>query len=86
MSCLLRQYLKPRAMTKNEMERIARMMAEILAKNGLISDEVIDVDEVAQILGVSKSYVFHHIDEIPHSKPYKKLRFFKSDIVKMLRR
>lgn len=57
-----------------------------LKEQGYIQDEVIGVDEVAQLLGVSKSYVFHHIDEIPHSKPYKRLRFFKSDIIKMLRR
>lgn len=46
----------------------------------------IEIDEVGKILGVSIRWIQKHIDEIPHGEFNGKPRFFKGDIIKLLRR
>ena len=77
-------------MTSSEIRHLANIVAkrvvEELKKDGSFDTDVIGIDEVAKILGMSKQSVYNRIEDIPHTKFGKKLRFFKSDIVKMLRR
>lgn len=63
-----------------------RSFSKYKSVRGLVETEVIGIEEVAEILGMSKQSVYNRIDEIPHSKFGKSLRFFKSDIIKLLRR
>ena len=73
-------------MTRNDARLIAEELFKIQKREGLVETEVIGIEEVAEILGMSKQSVYNRIEDIPHTKFGKKLRFFKSDIVKMLRR
>jgi predicted DNA-binding transcriptional regulator AlpA len=73
-------------MTRNDARLIAEELYKIQKREGLVETEVIGIDDVAQILGMSKQSVYNRIEEIPHSKFGKALRFFKSDIIKLLRR
>ena len=73
-------------MTRNDARLIAEERFKIQKREGLVETEVIGIDEVAEILGMSKQSVYNRIDEIPHSKFGKSLRFFKCDIIKLLRR
>lgn len=68
-------------MTDREIKELARQI--VLEQ---MRYEVIGIKDVASILGVSIQTVYNRIDEIPHSKSGKTLRFFKADIVKMLMR
>lgn len=68
-------------MTQREIKLLAK---EIVAEQ--MRYEVIGIDEVACMLGVSPSYIYHNIEQIPHEKPFGKLRFFRSDIVKLIKR
>lgn len=73
-------------MTRNDARLIAEELFKIQKREGLVETEVIGIDEVAEILGMSKQSVYNRIDEIPHYKFGKSLRFFKNDIIKLLRR
>lgn len=52
----------------------------------MVEHEIIGADEVAEMLGCSVETVYRKLDEIPHTKFGRSLRFFKGDIYKMLRR
>lgn len=73
-------------MTRNDAKMVAEELYKVLKKEGLVESDVIGIDEAAGILGMSKQSVYNRIQEIPHTKFGKSLRFFKSDIIKMLRR
>lgn len=73
-------------MTRNDARMVAEELYKVLKKEGLVESDVIGIDEAAGILGMSKQSVYNRIQEIPHTKFGKSLRFFKSDIIKMLRR
>lgn len=68
-------------MTEKEIKELAKQI--VLEQ---MRYEVIGIDDVARILGVSIQTVYNRIDEIPHSKSGKVLRFFKGDIIKLLMR
>lgn len=71
-------------MTSAERRGIATEVAGILQQNGLAKDEIIGIDEVAKILGVSVKTVRNNIKKIPHTKVFGRLRFFRSSIYQML--
>lgn len=73
-------------MTRNDAALIAEEVVKRMKAEGLVSDRVIGVDEVADILGCKVQTVYNRIDDLPHCKVGKHLRFFQSDIFKMLRR
>ena len=73
-------------MTRNDARLIAEELFKIQKREGLVETDVIGIDEVTEILGMSKQSVYNRIDGIPHSKFGKSLRFFKNDIIKLLRR
>lgn len=68
-------------MTSREIKNLAR---EIVLEQ--MRYEVIGADEAADILGVSKKVLYKKIDTIPHGKYGKKLRFFKGDLINIIRR
>lgn len=57
-----------------------------MKKQGLVEDEVLDIDGASQTLKVTKGTIYKNIEEIPHTKICGRLRFFKSDLYKYLRR
>lgn len=65
---------------------IASELFKVLKKEGFLEDKVIGAEEVAQILGCSVETVYRKLPDIPHTKFGRTLRFFKSDIIKLLRR
>lgn len=73
-------------MTRKDASLIAEEVVKQLKMQGLVEDKVLGIDEVAQILGCKKQTVYNHIDEVPHSKFGNQLRFFRSEIFKLLRR
>lgn len=73
-------------MTRNEAALIAEEVVKRMKAEGLVSDKVIGVEEVAEILGCKVQTVYNKIDELPHCKVGKHVRFFQSEIFKMLRR
>lgn len=52
----------------------------------MVDTKVIGVREVADMLGCSVETVYRKLEDIPHTKFGKTLRFFESDIVRLLRR
>lgn len=72
-------------MKKEECRRIAEEMINVLEERGLVKDEIIGVNEVAAMLGVTPKTVRNNIKDIPHSKYGGRLRFFRSSIYKMLK-
>lgn len=73
-------------MTKHDAELIANELYKIMRKNGMVDTKVIGVREVADMLGCSVETVYRKLEDIPHTKFGKTLRFFESDIVRLLRR
>lgn len=73
-------------MTRNDARMIAEELFAIIKREGLIKDELMGVSETAQIMGCSKSAIYHKIDEIPHAKVGKALRFKRSEIIKYIER
>lgn len=73
-------------MTKHDAELIANELYKVMRKNGMVDTKVIGVDEVAGILGCSVETVYRKLSDIPHTKFGKTLRFFESDVLKLLRR
>lgn len=73
-------------MTRHDAALIAEETVKRLREEGLVDDPVLGVKDVAKMLGVSTAFVYKHIKEIPHEKPFKKLRFFRSGIVKLIKR
>lgn len=72
-------------MRKDECRRIAEDVVAILKENGYVRDDVIGIEEVAEILGVTPKTVRNRIKEIPHKKVFGRLRFYRSSIYKMLK-
>ena len=68
-------------MTTKEIQVYARARVEEELKY-----QRIEIDDVSKILGVSIRWIQKHIDEIPHGEFNGKPRFFKGDIIKLLRR
>lgn len=73
-------------MTRKDAALIAQEVVRELKAQGLVDDKVIGIDECAEILGCKPQTVYNNIDDIPHTKFGKHLRFFRSDIYKLLRR
>lgn len=68
-------------MTTNEIQVHAKARVEEELKY-----QHIEIDEVSKILGVSIRWIQKHIDKIPNGQFNGKPRFFKGDIIKLLRR
>lgn len=73
-------------MTRREASLIAEEVVRQLRLQGLVEDKVLNIEEAAEMLGVSTSYIYQHLNEIPHEKYAKRLRFFRSSITKLIRR
>ncbi|MCI7653037.1 MAG: helix-turn-helix domain-containing protein [Bacteroidales bacterium] len=73
-------------MNRTDARLVAEELFKLIKKDGLLEDKVIGAEETAEILGCSTWTVYKKLSEIPHTKFGKSLRFFKSDIIKMLRR
>ena len=73
-------------MNRADARLVAEELYKIMRKEGLVDDKVIGAEEVAEILGCSTETIYRKSTDIPHTKVGKTLRFFKSDIIKMLRR
>lgn len=67
-------------MTERELKTLAK---EIVIEQ--MRYEVIGADEAAKILGIAKKTLYRKLETIPHTKYGKALRFFKGDLIKMLR-
>lgn len=65
---------------------VAEEVVKQLKAQGLVEDKVIGVPEVAQLLGCGVQTVYNRLDDLPHAKVGKHIRFFLSDIYKILRR
>lgn len=73
-------------MTRKDAHLIAEELVNIMKEQGLVEDKVLSIDEVAKILGWSRQTIYNHIKDIPHTKVSGQLRFFRSDIFRMIRR
>lgn len=67
-------------MTEREIKTLAKEIACELMRY-----EVIGVNEAARMLGITTKTLYNKVEEIPHCKYGKKLRFFKGDIIRILR-
>lgn len=72
-------------MTRREAAQIAEEVVKQLKAQGFVEDKVLGVDEVAEILGVKKQTIYNHSKELPCATYGGKLRFFRSDVFKLLR-
>lgn len=72
-------------MTRRDATLIAQEIVKQLKAQGLVEDKVLGVDEVAEILGVKRQTIYNHSKELPCTTFRGKLRFFRSDVYKMLR-
>lgn len=72
-------------MTRKEAALIAEEVVKQLKAQGLVEDKVLGVDEVAEILGVKRQTVYNHAKDLPCTTYGGKLRFFRSDVFKLLR-
>lgn len=68
-------------MTTHEIELLGKSIVD-----RQMSYEVIGFEQVADILGVSIRWIQKHIEEIPHGEFNGKPRFFKYDVIRMIRR
>lgn len=73
-------------MTRAEARMIAEEVVKQLKAQGMVEDKVLGVNEVAAIMGCKPQTVYNNIDDYPHTKVGKHIRFFQSDIYKMLKR
>lgn len=67
-------------MTEREIKALAK---EIVVEQ--MRYEVVGADEAAKILGIAKKTLYHKLQTIPHVKYGKVLRFFKGDLIRILR-
>lgn len=73
-------------MTRKDAHMIAEELVKVMKEQGLAEDKVLGIDEVAKVFGWSRQTVYNHIKDIPHTKVSGQLRFFQSDIFRMIRR
>jgi excisionase family DNA binding protein len=66
------------------LDHIERLFTELLSKQGETTDErPLDIDGAAEFTGLPKSTLYNLVSKaaIPHSKPGKRLFFFKKDLI-----
>ncbi|MCC8118551.1 MAG: helix-turn-helix domain-containing protein [Bacteroidales bacterium] len=66
-------------MSKDELEEVTKSVTEVLTNKSLLATkEVLTLEEVAQYMGVSKSYLYKLTmnRQIPHYKPNGKMTYF----------
>lgn len=84
------------SLDKNDLEAIAAKVAErlqpLLKDKGKVEDAILDVDEVCQLLKISRQSLYQMVDNAKYGKtnfPYLKcgrlLRFSKIDILTWLK-
>lgn len=73
-------------MTTREAALIAEQVVKKLKAEGLVEDRIMGTKELADMLGKKERWVYEHSDELPHTMLGREMRFFRSDIYKMLRR
>ena len=66
--------------------QVGHCLFELMRDNGYLDDKVFDSSEAAQFLNMSRYTLYNRLDEIPHTKDGRRIRFFKSDLIKYLRR
>ncbi len=72
-------------MTMSDARMIAEELYRLLERDGQIHNESVGVEDAAEIMGCSASFVYHNISEIPHTKIGRSLRFRTSDIHRYMR-
>lgn len=73
-------------MSRAELRVLAQEIVKELRKEGVIGGKIMDISETAKMIGMSERYIYNHIDEIPHTKLGRNLKFFEHDIRKWMRR
>lgn len=73
-------------MTRAEARMVAEELFKVMKSDGIVEDKVLGVSEAAQILGVKEQTIYNHANDLPCTKFMGKLRFFQSDLYKLLRR
>lgn len=73
-------------LTRSEIKAIAEEICSILKKTYEDQpDRFLNVSEAASFLSVSKSYIYHNLDKIPHIRKNRSIRFSRNQLTHFIK-
>lgn len=73
-------------LTRSEIKAIAEEICRILKKTYEDpTDRFLNVREAASFLSVSKSYIYHNLDKIPHIRKNRRIRFSRNQLTHFIK-
>lgn len=72
-------------LTRREIKAIAEEICRILKTYEDPPEQFLNVSEAASFLNVSKSYIYHNLDKIPHIRKNRSIRFSRNQLTHFIK-
>lgn len=72
-------------LTRREIKAIAEEICRILKTYEDPPEQFLNVSEAASFLSVSKSYIYHNLDKIPHIRKNRSIRFSRNQLTHFIK-
>ncbi len=73
-------------MTRNDARMIAEELFKLMQSNKVLNERYMSAPEAAELLGLPLQTLYNKINEIPHTKVGRRLRFAESALKKYIER